>query len=126
MLLGEAAQALAAQQRGVARGHQDGAGRRTRRGEGDPDGVAGAVLLVLHSEGDLGHQGLDVGADLVALVADHGDHLLGVEGAYGLEHVLDHAAAGDLVEDLGVLDFIRVPPPAASTITVRSLDMDPT
>ena len=47
----------------------------------------------------------------------------GLERLDGGEHVADHAAAGDRVQDLPVLDLIRVPPPAASTITVRSLDM---
>ena len=103
VLVGEAAQALAPQERGVARGDQHGAGRRTGGLEGDPYGVAGAELLVLHGERDLGHQRLDVGTDLLALVAHHRDDVLRVERLHGPEHVVDHAAARDLVEHLGRL-----------------------
>ena len=104
MLGGEVAQGLAPQQRGVARGHQDGAGRRTRRLERDPYGVAGAELLVLHRERDVGHQRLDVRADLVALVADDRDDAArGSSACTAAEHVADHAAARDLVEHLGRL-----------------------
>ena len=43
----------------------------TRRLDRHPYGVAGAVLRLLDGQHGVGDQLLDVGADLLALVADH-------------------------------------------------------
>ena len=71
MLGDEVAQALALQQRGVARGDHDGADRGVlERLDRHAYGVAGPVLGLLDGEHHLGQQPLHVGTDLLALVAD--------------------------------------------------------
>ena len=62
--------------------------------------MTGAVLLLLHREHRLGGQVEDVRADLVALVADDGDEVVGLEAADGVEHVPDHGSPGHRVQDL--------------------------
>ena len=81
------------------------------------DRVPGAELLLLdgrpHVRGDLGQ----VRLDLVALVSDDDHDLLRLDLGGGGQCVAEHRVTGQLVQQLRLDDFIRVPPPAASTIT---------
>ena len=56
--------------------------------------------VLLDGEHHAGGQRLDVRADLLALVSDHGDDVQRVDGLHGREDVADHAPATDRVEDL--------------------------
>ena len=100
VLRGELAQRLPTQQWSVARGDDHGAGRRTGRLDRDPHRVPGPVLRLLDGEHDIGHEGLDVRADLLALVADDGDDPLRLDRLHGGEHVADHRAPTDRVQHL--------------------------
>ena len=109
------------QQRHVAVGHHDGA---FQRGEcvdgfhGGLDGAAGAGNLVLVHDHGAGHQGGNVGGDLV--------RARGARRRRGCADAVPRAAfrAWPTMEMpptgwriLGVRDFIRVPAPAARTMT---------
>ena len=112
------------QQRRVAGQHQHSAGDRPVGGEllqRYPDGVPGAVLLLLHHRhrrrGDLGQ----VGGDLVAAVPNHHGGPLGGQAGGGCQRV-SRAATGrrrDAAPWAVLADFIRLPSPAASTTMVR-------
>ena len=89
---------------------------------GHPHGVAGAVLGLLHGQHGAGQQLLDVRADLLALVADDGDdpaRLAAAATAFSTWPIMLRPAIG--CSTFMVLDFIRVPPPAARTMTVIPL-----
>jgi len=45
----------------------------------------------------------EAGEGIVALVTDHGYHLVGLDRPHRGEHVADHAAPADLVQELGLL-----------------------
>ena len=115
VLGGEGAQRVALEQRGVAVRDQDRALERLPGGQdgldGDPHRVTRAVLLLLHREQRRRRQLLDVGADLVAPVTDDGDDPLGLDRGHRGQHVADHAAPADGVEDLHPL---RLHPGAAA------------
>ena len=88
------------------------------RVERDPNRVAGAELLVLDREHRLGQALEDVRTDLLALVADDSKIRAG-------SSLLTAARTCPIMlrPPIGcstfiVLDFIRVPPPAARTMTV--------
>ena len=121
----EGAQALRLQQRGV--GVRDQHGPRGpvaapgHRVHGHPDGVAGAALFLLHRQHGTGCQLLDVRADLVALVPDDHHDPQRVHGLHRRQHVARPWSAPPTgCSTFMVLDFIRVPPPAARTTTVSS------
>ena len=96
----EPAQALALEQRGVARRHDDRAARRTAGPHRHPHGPAGPVEHLLDRQHGVRHQLLDVRPDLLALVADHRDDTVRLDRPDGGQHVPDHAAATDVVEHL--------------------------
>ena len=104
VLLGEGPQRRGLEQRGVGVRHQHRAlGDLPRSGHGlhrDPDRVPGAVLLLLGREQRVRHQGLDVRADLVALVADDRDDPPRLDLLDGRQHVPDHAPPRHRVQDL--------------------------
>ena len=104
----ELAQRLGAQQRCVARQHDD---RRlvvvVVAAEGrhaDRRGVAGAVLLDLLDEGDVGPAGrelLHLLGDLLGAVADDDDRAFGMHQLEGVDDVQDHGPPADEVQRLG-------------------------
>lgn len=99
---GKPLQGLAAEQRGVAADHDDGAVHGAAQLlQGHAYGVAGAVLLGLYGR-PYARVGLrEMRDDLLAGVADHDDQVLGVQLARGGEHMADEGAATDVVQDLG-------------------------
>ena len=81
--------------------------------------MAGAVLGLLDGEHRVGDELLDVRADLLALVADDGDDPVRLDAPRPRSStwpIMLRPAIG--CSTFMVLDFIRVPPPAARTITV--------
>jgi hypothetical protein len=80
--------------------HRAGARLRRQRLPGDPDGVTGALLRLLHRQDDARHQLLDVRADLLALVTDDRDDPARLQGTCGPQDVADHGPPGDRVEHL--------------------------
>ena len=77
------------------------------------------LLLGLHDAlSASGATSREVRDDLVAAVADDDEEPLGVEAAGRGEHVAEQASGRTTsCSTLGVLDFIRVPSPAARTMT---------
>ncbi len=93
---------LRRQQRHVGVRDDDGALRcAVERLERDVDGVARAVLLLLHGLDDRRVVRRDGLGDLLAIVADDGDCGVHAGAGDGDQCVLEHAASGDLVQDLG-------------------------
>jgi hypothetical protein len=87
----------------------------------DPHRVPGAVLRLLHGEHASGTSCLDVRADLLALVPTTatirvGSTACGRRPGRGRSCCARRCGCRTFM----VLDFIRVPPPAARTMTVRS------
>jgi hypothetical protein len=94
------------EQRGVTRQHDDGSTVESgaaggELGQGDPDGMAGAVLLLLDDgqdpRGDLG----DMRRDLLTTMAYDHDQMLGLDGRRCLDDVPEQGATRDLMQDLG-------------------------
>ena len=107
------------QQRGVAGRDDHGAVDRAGRLDRHADRVPGALLGLLDREHHVGDQRLDVRADLLALVTDHGDDLRGSTACTAARTwpIMLRPPIG--WSTFMVFDFMRVPPPAARTITVR-------
>ncbi len=104
----EFTQGVGAQERCVARQHED---RRlvvvvvaAERRHADRRGVTGAVLSHLLGEGDVGPTGrelLHLLGDLFGAVADDDDRSFGMHQLEGVDHVQDHGPPADEVQWLG-------------------------
>ena len=106
-------QRLAGEERDVAVGDEDRSLEVLREDLGHTRLPGPSLVLV-----DDDHPGVDLGdvSGDVALVADHHEVLRGHLAGRG-DRVAQQGAPGDAVQDLGVADFIRVPSPAARTMT---------
>ncbi|VXC06974.1 hypothetical protein NOCARDAX2BIS_400209 [Nocardioides sp. AX2bis] len=103
VLVGEGAQGLPGEQGRVAVRDHDRPGHRALGGERvdrDPDRVAGAELLLLHGQQRVGSPLGHVQTDQLALVAHDDRDASGVQRPHRRQHVADHGAAGDGVQDL--------------------------
>ena len=99
VLGGERLEARPLQQRGVGGDDQHGAGRAARL-DRDPDRARRTVEDLLDRQHGVGHELLDVRTHLVALMTDHRHDLLRLEHRHRGQHVADHAAPADPVQDL--------------------------
>ena len=117
MLLEERGERVGVEERHVAVQHEhlavEAVGERRER---LLDGATGAGDLVLVDDDDAGHHRLDLGGDLVALVAHDRDDVRGVEGVRRASTCATIGAPARGCRSFGVADFMRVPWPAASTM----------